>query len=287
MTGSDPPDESFWRVDLHMHTSHSPDCLSRPDAVVSRARSVGLDRIAITDHDEISGAFAAAEWSERVFGHRAPRLAHGVRGLHGRHRLAGAGALVVLALAVMGMGHPSPEVRWARMAPAKQPLLDRREVMMHPGEFVSVAANRQLELHVVDVRSEADYNRFHLVDAVRVPLDELARGSRTREFLELPPNAVIVMVSNDEAAAARGWQYLVAEGIPNVYLLEGGVNGWLDRFAPDGGVRGAGPRPRRVRGRRRRRARGSGGASTRPWGAAGPSPTRTTSRTVPSSTIRC
>lgn len=49
-----------WRVDLHMHTSHSPDCLSAPEEVVARARAVGLDRIAVTDHDEITGAFAAA-----------------------------------------------------------------------------------------------------------------------------------------------------------------------------------------------------------------------------------
>lgn len=44
-----------------MHTSHSRDCLSAPSKVVGRARQRGLDRIAITDHDEISGAFAAAE----------------------------------------------------------------------------------------------------------------------------------------------------------------------------------------------------------------------------------
>ena len=50
-----------WRVDLHMHTSASKDCLSDPADVVRRAREIGLDRIAITDHDEIEGAFAASE----------------------------------------------------------------------------------------------------------------------------------------------------------------------------------------------------------------------------------
>ncbi len=48
-----------WAVDLHMHTCHSKDCLSEPADVVARARRVGLDRIAITDHDEIEGAFEA------------------------------------------------------------------------------------------------------------------------------------------------------------------------------------------------------------------------------------
>jgi len=49
----------LWRVDLHMHTSASKDCLSTPADVVRRARDVGLDRIAITDHNQIDGAFEA------------------------------------------------------------------------------------------------------------------------------------------------------------------------------------------------------------------------------------
>ena len=53
--------DTEWTVDLHMHTSASHDCLSEPADVVARARELGLDRIAITDHDEIEGAFAAAE----------------------------------------------------------------------------------------------------------------------------------------------------------------------------------------------------------------------------------
>jgi len=48
-----------WQIDLHMHTSASKDSLSDPAAVVERARAAGLDRIAITDHDEIEGAFKA------------------------------------------------------------------------------------------------------------------------------------------------------------------------------------------------------------------------------------
>lgn len=53
--------DAEWRVDLHMHTDASKDCLSRPVEVVRRARSRGLSRIAITDHDEIEGAFAARD----------------------------------------------------------------------------------------------------------------------------------------------------------------------------------------------------------------------------------
>jgi dephospho-CoA kinase len=51
----------LWNVDLHMHTWHSKDCLTDPADVVAAARRAGLDRIAVTDHDEIEGAFAARE----------------------------------------------------------------------------------------------------------------------------------------------------------------------------------------------------------------------------------
>lgn len=44
------------RVDMHMHTRVSFDCLSDPEAVLSAARSRGIDRICVTDHNEIEAA---------------------------------------------------------------------------------------------------------------------------------------------------------------------------------------------------------------------------------------
>ena len=48
-------------VDLHMHTDHSHDCATPVEALLAAARDRGLGAIAVTDHNEISGAFAAAE----------------------------------------------------------------------------------------------------------------------------------------------------------------------------------------------------------------------------------
>src|SRR5689334_6323857 len=47
------------RVDLHSHTWYSGDSLTSPETLVRRARAAGLDRIAVTDHGAIEGAFAA------------------------------------------------------------------------------------------------------------------------------------------------------------------------------------------------------------------------------------
>jgi glycosyltransferase involved in cell wall biosynthesis len=47
-------------VDLHMHTDHSYDCATPVEVLLSEARARGLGAIAITDHNEISGALEAA-----------------------------------------------------------------------------------------------------------------------------------------------------------------------------------------------------------------------------------
>lgn len=51
-------------MDLHMHTSHSWDCATDPEALMWAARKVGLTGIAVTDHNEISGALVCAELAD-------------------------------------------------------------------------------------------------------------------------------------------------------------------------------------------------------------------------------
>jgi predicted metal-dependent phosphoesterase TrpH len=48
-------------ADLHIHTTYSYDGTAAVPAVLRRAKEVGLDVIAITDHDEIAGAGEATE----------------------------------------------------------------------------------------------------------------------------------------------------------------------------------------------------------------------------------
>jgi predicted metal-dependent phosphoesterase TrpH/glycosyltransferase involved in cell wall biosynthesis len=52
-------------VDLHMHTDHSHDCATPVESLLAHARDRGLGAIAVTDHNEISGALEAAAKAER------------------------------------------------------------------------------------------------------------------------------------------------------------------------------------------------------------------------------
>ena len=56
----------FIYCDLHMHTDHSPDCATPVDLLLETAKRRGLGAIAVTDHNEISGALAARERADGI-----------------------------------------------------------------------------------------------------------------------------------------------------------------------------------------------------------------------------
>jgi hypothetical protein len=58
----------FIQCDLHMHTDHSPDCATPVETLIDTAKARGLGAIAITDHNEVSGATAAREYAETAGG---------------------------------------------------------------------------------------------------------------------------------------------------------------------------------------------------------------------------
>jgi predicted metal-dependent phosphoesterase TrpH len=57
---------SLIEVDLHMHTDHSPDCATPVEVLLETARDRGLGAIAITDHNEVSGAIEARHIAEQM-----------------------------------------------------------------------------------------------------------------------------------------------------------------------------------------------------------------------------
>ena len=67
------------RIDLHLHTSASFDCLNDPMRVLQRALDAGLDRIAITDHNELHAALTMKErYPDRIVVGEEVKTAEGV-----------------------------------------------------------------------------------------------------------------------------------------------------------------------------------------------------------------
>jgi rhodanese-related sulfurtransferase len=179
-------------------------------------------------------AFVLAGKAERAFGDGISDA----RPVGRRLLLAGGGVVFALALLVAVLGQPSPMQKWERIASSRGVALEERQVQIDAGELIQVASNHALKLVLLDVRDERDFNLFHVVDSRRVDLDEIGRRPLTRELLDEPANAVVILVSNDEGRSTEAWKMLTGEGILNVYILAGGINGWLDRFAVNGACAG-------------------------------------------------
>lgn len=180
--------------------------------------------------------FWGAEQLERIIGKKdmskEPKI-----------RLAGAGLLATAAIAIVLIGTPSTETKYNRLTFERDvdgqkvmytadEMLELRQAQIHPGELLATLADNRLITSIIDVRPEADYNLFHIVNSVNIPADDVEAVIPTL-LADQTPNRVYVVVSNDEMTATQVWKNLVAEAVPNVYILEGGINNWIAVFGQD------------------------------------------------------
>jgi hypothetical protein len=143
-------------------------------------------------------------------------------------RIAAAFVLVLVSAMLIFYKQPDLETKWAYLAEEYAPRLEQRTVYIDPAELLHMMNDEYIDLLIYDVRSESDWNQFHLVDAERMPLEKLP--SLRKHIRSLPENAVIVLVSNDEILSTRAWKQLIALAKPNAYILEGGINHWLNIY---------------------------------------------------------
>jgi rhodanese-related sulfurtransferase len=108
-------------------------------------------------------------------------------------------------------------------------MLAQRLVFITPAEAFKSKYNQAMNPVFLDVRSEADYNLYHIEDAVNIPIESLTEIVPVL-LSEPPVNSVFIVISNDETAAVEAWKTLVASSVPNVYIVEGGVNNWISFF---------------------------------------------------------
>ena len=148
-------------------------------------------------------------------------------------RYAAAAGIFLFAIGVLAIGQPTVEDRWNSVAEEKEALLIERAVQIHPGELLELIHDDKLRVVMLDVRNEVDYNLFHILDSTHVSLSEITNPEFVEQLHLEPANTVFVTMSNDEAQATEAWKLLQAESVPNVYLLEGGINNWVAIFGDD------------------------------------------------------
>jgi rhodanese-related sulfurtransferase len=143
-------------------------------------------------------------------------------------------ALVALAAVNLAVGQPDNADRWKMIEAEQTAVLDGREVQISPAELLGLIHDAQIKAVMLDVRDERFYNQFHIHGARRLPPDRVIETAR--ELMFEPANTVFITMGNDETAATETWKMLRAESLPNVYILEGGLNHWIRTFGEDGFV---------------------------------------------------
>lgn len=81
---------------------------------------------------------------------------------------------------------------------------------------------------VVDVRSDEEYNKYHITPSINIPLDKLFDSDN---LSALPKDKLIILYSNGGTHAAQAWVLLHQFGFKNVEVLLGGLNYWVDVYA--------------------------------------------------------
>ncbi len=85
------------------------------------------------------------------------------------------------------------------------------------------------KLKLMDVRSQKDYLKFSLPGAVHVPIEKLTSRSMV-EFVNRTKNSDVIKVfySNGNTRAGKAWMLLRRMGYNDFYVLEGGLNHFVE-----------------------------------------------------------
>jgi rhodanese-related sulfurtransferase len=172
--------------------------------------------------------FWAGELAEQVFGRGRPWAEVSLR--PSRALAITGGALVLASVVVMAKGQPTPAEKFDLMGAEVRRPLEERGIFVHPAEVVALKNDINVQVNILDLRGEHDFNLFHLGGARRVDPADLRRASHLKDLLALPGSAVSFLVASGEEKALATWKELKAQGVGNLYVIEGGIDRWLELY---------------------------------------------------------
>lgn len=142
-----------------------------------------------------------------------------------------AGGLALASVVVALIGQPTPARKFELLGEAVRKPVEERAIFVHPAEVVALRQDINVQVAVLDLRDEHDFNLFHLGGSRRVDPRALLTPAGLKPILEAPSSTVTFLVGNGEGSALAAWKSLKALGASNLYVIEGGMNGWLEKYA--------------------------------------------------------
>jgi rhodanese-related sulfurtransferase len=87
----------------------------------------------------------------------------------------------------------------------------------------------QQNAQVIDVRPKEAFDQGHIVNAINMPLNEIAEGKAKFDKLKKRPMVVYCQIGKSSLTAC---QHLTKAGVENVFNLQGGINSWISDKLP-------------------------------------------------------
>ena len=100
--------------------------------------------------------------------------------------------------------------------------------VLGPAELDALLRERP-DIRLLDVRTPGEYETAHILGAYNVPLDTLGEHA---EEIRATVDEPVVLVCQSGARARRAEEALKSAGMPNLHVLDGGVNGWVAAGRP-------------------------------------------------------
>lgn len=105
--------------------------------------------------------------------------------------------------------------------------------VIQPEELETLLRDRP-DVRLLDVRTPGEHEAMHIHGAYNVPLDTLGEhGPEIRSHVDVP----VVLICQSGQRARKAEEALRSAGMPNLHVLDGGMNGWVALGNPV--VRGA------------------------------------------------
>lgn len=97
---------------------------------------------------------------------------------------------------------------------------------IHPDQVADMLIQKDPSLQLIDVRSSAEFEKFSLPGAINIPLQDLL--SDDYEYYVNQEVKLNVFYSNGSNAANEAWMITRQLGYKNNYVLQGGLNYWVE-----------------------------------------------------------
>jgi len=134
-------------------------------------------------------------------------------------------ALVALALVLaLFPGATAPPAGRTASEAELMAQVERAQDHLDPEELADRLMRGEPNLLVVDIRPAAEYQAFHIRDAVNITMGKLSQELEPRKN-----RGIIVLYSNGMTHPAQARDSLHRQGFGNVYLLTDGLQGFMER----------------------------------------------------------